>query len=540
VTEPSSKTGAIAPRNPAVIVASSHVVRGAVGNRSAVFALETLGIPVWAVPTVILPYHPGHGPAKRIALPPAEFAELLRDVEQAPWIGEVGAVLTGYLASPEQARELAGLIGRLKSRNRSLIYLCDPVIGDASGLYVPEAVAAAIRRFLLPIADIATPNLGELAWLDACATPDTLEATAGCAARLGPKMVVATSCPPLMRGNIGNLLHDDGHLYVVENRRVDGPANGAGDLFSALFLAHLLGGKNPVQALEKAAATLFEMLANAARHGDSELRPERDKAAIVRPMAMVATRALNLPKAAAVPQAIRWVGVDGCRGGWLAVCTGPREPARLRLFRRFSELLSCYGDDAVIAVDMPIGLPDYLSEGGRGPEKAVRTLLGERQSSVFSIPARAAIYAGDYSQACQMALESSRPPRKVSKQAYQLFPKIREIDEVMTPEMQRRVFEAHPEVAYWRLNGEKPMRFPKKVRGRVNPAGAAERRQLLVAQGFDAGFLAHKPPRGAAEDDLLDACACALIARRVAGGSAKPFPENPVRDERGLLVAIWA
>ena len=44
----------------AVIVVSSHVARGSVGNRAAVFALETLGHPVWAVPTVVLPWHPGH------------------------------------------------------------------------------------------------------------------------------------------------------------------------------------------------------------------------------------------------------------------------------------------------------------------------------------------------------------------------------------------------------------------------------------------------------------------------------------------------
>jgi pyridoxine kinase len=46
--------------HPSVIVISSHVVRGSVGNRAAVFALETLGFPVWAVPTVVLPWHPGH------------------------------------------------------------------------------------------------------------------------------------------------------------------------------------------------------------------------------------------------------------------------------------------------------------------------------------------------------------------------------------------------------------------------------------------------------------------------------------------------
>ena len=35
----------------AVISISSHVVRGSVGNRAVVFALETLGYPVWALPT---------------------------------------------------------------------------------------------------------------------------------------------------------------------------------------------------------------------------------------------------------------------------------------------------------------------------------------------------------------------------------------------------------------------------------------------------------------------------------------------------------
>ncbi len=43
--------------------------------------------------------------------------------------------------------------------------LCDPVIGDHGGLYVPEAVATAIRDRLMPLATLATPNRFELAWL---------------------------------------------------------------------------------------------------------------------------------------------------------------------------------------------------------------------------------------------------------------------------------------------------------------------------------------------------------------------------------------
>jgi len=87
-----------------VIVISSHVVRGSVGNRAAVFALETLGFPVWAVPTVVLPWHPGHGPAGRIVPPAQEFATLMQDLERAPWLGEVGAILTAIWVTPNRRK----------------------------------------------------------------------------------------------------------------------------------------------------------------------------------------------------------------------------------------------------------------------------------------------------------------------------------------------------------------------------------------------------------------------------------------------------
>src|SRR5687767_13630126 len=149
----------------AVIVISSHVARGSVGNRAAVFALETLGHPVWAVPTVILPWHPGHGRATRIVPAPEEFASLMRDLEKARWLGEVAAVLTGYLGDASQADAAASLVRAVKAKNPDAIYLCDPICGDGGDLYVPESVAMAIRDRLLPLADIATPNRFELEWL---------------------------------------------------------------------------------------------------------------------------------------------------------------------------------------------------------------------------------------------------------------------------------------------------------------------------------------------------------------------------------------
>ena len=97
--------------------------------------------------------------------------------------------------------------------------------------------------------------------------------------------------------------------------------------------------------------------------------------------------------------------------------------------------------------------------GGRAAENAVRPLLGARQSSVFSVPSRQAIYAADYAQACAVALATSDPPRKVSKQLFNIGPKIREVDEALRADaaLASRTFEVHPEVAFWRLNGERPL-----------------------------------------------------------------------------------
>ena len=92
-----------APLRPAVVVISSHVARGSVGNRAIVFALESLGFPVWSVPTVTLPWHPGHGPAPRIVPSASDFSEFMEALSSSKHLGEVGAVVTGYLGAAEQA-----------------------------------------------------------------------------------------------------------------------------------------------------------------------------------------------------------------------------------------------------------------------------------------------------------------------------------------------------------------------------------------------------------------------------------------------------
>ncbi|WP_457581736.1 pyridoxal kinase PdxY [Ensifer canadensis] len=278
----------------AVIVISSHVVRGTVGNRAVVFALETLGHPVWALPTVILPWHPGHGRSTRITIPDAEFQSVIDDLAQTPWAGEVRAVLSGYLGSAGQADGVVRLVTALRARNPDLVYACDPVIGDAEGLYVPEATATAIRDRLLPLASLATPNRFELAWL-AGAALETNAAILDAALGLGPSRMLVTSAIPMMNGGTGNLYLSGNHALLAEHRLIENPPNGTGDLLAAVFLARLLEGLSEERALQMATASVFEIIARTVKRGADELTLEQDASSLSTPMAMVQMRRLLHP-----------------------------------------------------------------------------------------------------------------------------------------------------------------------------------------------------------------------------------------------------
>ena len=229
------------------------------------------------------------------------------------------------------------------------------------------------------------------------------------------------------------------------------------------------------------------------------------------------------------------IGVDGCPGGWIAVRWATT--VSHHLCRSFADVLAM--DAGIIAVDMPIGFPQG---SGRVAEREVRQRLGERQSSVFSVPSRAAVMCLDYREACAANLASSDPPKKVSKQIFHIFPKMREIDVLITPALQARIVEVHPELAFWAMNGESSLPLPKKVKGSPHAPGLELRKALLAEAGFPLSSLPPHTYRRAdvGADDLIDACASAWSARRILEGRAISFPANPPLDARGLRMAISA
>ena len=233
---------------------------------------------------------------------------------------------------------------------------------------------------------------------------------------------------------------------------------------------------------------------------------------------------------------------DGCKAGWIVAIRDAASPGacRMAVFATFAALAEAL-PEAIIAIDMPIGLPERVGRGGREPEVHLRPLLGQRQSSVFSMPSRSAVFAETYEACCRISEATSDPPRRVSKQAFYLFPRVREIDVLLRarPGLASRVFECHPEGAFRFMRGE-ALSEPKKVKSTVHPAGMAERRALLLREGYGADLLDGPLLRGVGRDDYFDAIAASWSAARIARGEAVSFPGLPARDAYGLEMAIRA
>lgn len=299
------------PRLP-ILVISSHVADNSVGGRLTEFALARLGFPIWFVPSITLARHPKRGPGT-ITRPDLlalrnHLGELVAAHKKTP----LSAVLTGYLGHADQVPVIAETIDALREHQPDLAYLCDPVLGDGSGLYVSEALAEAIRDLLLPRAQMATPNLFEAGWLldqlaplsDAKALLEALNA-ARHETRPLPSKLVVTSTPGLMQGHIGNLLWQREESPVLfEHPIMPRAFNGTGDLLSGLLLGQSLIAGDLDQACQKASASLFELTARAAKAGLQDLQVITEQSALERPVAMVHRRQL----AAAASPAIRTSG----------------------------------------------------------------------------------------------------------------------------------------------------------------------------------------------------------------------------------------
>ena len=246
---------------------------------------------------------------------------------------------------------------------------------------------------------------------------------------------------------------------------------------------------------------------------------------------------------------IKYVGVDGCPDGWVAVGLGNGDKPEIKVCGKFGDLLTHFGDACVILVDMPIGLQDGIERGGRACDMAARKALNtegiKRGSSVFSAPSRQYLCEAarnswwsndDYN--CANGWSWCEQGVGISRQAFSITRKIVEVDEIMSSRDKNaspKVREVHPEVCFWALNGEKPMSNGKK-----DKAGFEERHQIVSVFVPNVDGVLKKVRDNfavtqVANDDVLDALAAAITAQiGCQRGEFKTLPENPPTDSKGL------
>lgn len=259
-----------------ILTLQSQVAYGHVGNSAAAFALQRVGHEAWAAPTVLLSNHPGYGQARGGPVDASLIEAMVEGLETVGALERCNGVLTGYLPSSDvgEATLAAALRARALSaaRGRPAVWLCDPVFGDEGRVYARAGVLDFLRERAIPEADVVTPNLFELETLTGGAIASLAAARRAMTAlrAKGPALVVCTSFDrETPEGWLDALALDASGLTRVRTPRFDRRFEGAGDLFSALFLAALLEGGEAGAALARAcagvAATLEATMAADAR-----------------------------------------------------------------------------------------------------------------------------------------------------------------------------------------------------------------------------------------------------------------------------------
>jgi predicted RNase H-like nuclease len=219
-------------------------------------------------------------------------------------------------------------------------------------------------------------------------------------------------------------------------------------------------------------------------------------------------------------------GADGCRTGWVICRRDPSGALDIRTVKTLAE--ACEGL-SILAVDMPIGFVD-VPRPSRACEVEARKLMPGKASSVFPTPCRPVLACTSHAEANTL---SQTMGVGINQQTFHLFPKMNEVDRLLRdrPALQRIVYEAHPELAFARMNGGKPVLSKKR-----QPDGHAERRKLLARHGFKTNV---ERLSGAARDDILDAIAVCRTATLIAAGTATRLGPADERDRHGLPMNIW-
>ena len=203
-------------------------------------------------------------------------------------------------------------------------------------------------------------------------------------------------------------------------------------------------------------------------------------------------------------------------------------PLPAEVLSTFVEVMDVKPRHDVVAVHIPIGLPDVPAKGGRLCDREARRLLGwPRSGAISSPPVRSTLGAKTFERAYELN-------GGLSPVTWQLLKKVAEVEADFGPYLQRQIYEVHPELSFYELNDGVPMRHRKET-----VEGRAERRQLLIQKLPVVRAALETKVKAADEPRLLDACADLWTARRIAAKAAGRVPEDAPWDSKGLRMQIY-
>ncbi len=224
-----------------------------------------------------------------------------------------------------------------------------------------------------------------------------------------------------------------------------------------------------------------------------------------------------------------YVGVDGCRAGWLTV---RRVGAELDygLFATITDVMAANPLAQRVLIDIPIGLPS-AQVPVRECDRRARQLLGRgRRSSVFPVPSRSALQVADILEARRV--NQTELGRSLTAQTWAIAPKIAEVDTYLSEHPAAPLREIHPEVCFWAFASKRPM-----VHRKSTHQGHEERLMVLEKiepniRSFTQFVLNRTLRKDVAADDVLDAAVAFVTAEARHGCLVSVVPDIPV-DQAG-------
>ncbi len=225
-------------------------------------------------------------------------------------------------------------------------------------------------------------------------------------------------------------------------------------------------------------------------------------------------------------------GIDGSHAGWISVIRKIDKENYYKLV--FAKKLSALFNNKLnlVLIDMPVGLDEEIGTGGRLVDKLARKKLIKRKSSIFNAPSRLTLKARNYQEANKT---NKKHGLGISKQSWNLIPKIKELESLMQQSNRPLIYESHPEICFQEMNNN-ALSCSKKEK-----SGIEERRKILASNGFKLEFLdkyLQERNKNFKSDDFLDACAISWSALRVSKNININIPEKGIKDDNGILMQM--